>query len=236
MKRLKTGHIAEFVLWVAFAALLYSFTYDFDQEIEIYKFGASSWPRVILLLVVVAATGQLLYHLARGNGEKTTFASAADDGSGRTAAEQHHDTPRWYLATFSMLLIPLAYALVPEWIAAALSMDKAGLGTIKTVVALVLLVLFAFAARGNHVGAMLTLPILFAVGLQDFGFYTLAPVFILGVMYLMGERRPGRMLIIAAATYSVLLFLFVSVLYVGLPTGNVHPFYDFGTAMVTLLQ
>ena len=224
------------MLWVAFAALLYSFTFDFDQEIEIYKFGASAWPRVILLLVVVAATGQLLYHLKRGNGDSGTFASAADDESGRTAAEQHHNTPRWYLATFSMLFIPLVYVLVPEWIAAALSMDKAGLGTIKIIVALAALILFLFAARGNPIGAMLTLPILFAVGLQDFGFYALAPVFMLGVMYLMGERRSARMLVIAAATYSVLLFLFVSVLYVGLPTGNVHPFYDFGTAMVTLLQ
>jgi len=33
-----------------------------------------------------------------------------------------------------------------------------------------------------------------------------------------------------------LLLFFVKLLYVGLPTGNIKPFYDFGNWIVTLLQ
>jgi len=36
--------------------------------------------------------------------------------------------------------------------------------------------------------------------------------------------------------YVLLMLLFVIILYVGLPTGYVRPFYDFGTWMVTILQ
>jgi len=34
----------------------------------------------------------------------------------------------------------------------------------------------------------------------------------------------------------VLLLTFVSLLYVGLPTGNISPFYDLSHWLVTLLQ
>ena len=83
---------------------------------------------------------------------------------------------------------------------------------------------------------ILALPIFFAALLEDMGFYATAPLFIVGVMFLMGERRPKWMAIVAALIMGILLFFFVSVLYVGLPTGNVHPFYDFSHWLVTLIQ
>jgi len=72
--------------------------------------------------------------------------------------------------------------------------------------------------------------------MQDFGFYSLAPVFVVAVMFLLGERRIGWMALVAALIIGILLLLFVSVLYVGLPTGNVSPFYEIGTGLVTILQ
>ncbi len=233
MRNLKTGHLVEYVLWLALVVFLYVYSFDFDQPIEIYKFGASSWPRVILLLVVVAATGQLLNHLLRDNGKPTGMSAAAtDDGAEQSAAEQQHNTPSWYTWTIVLLALPIAYTLVPEWIAT----DKASLGPIKIITAAVLLAIYLFVARGNHVGAILALPVFFAVGLQDFGFYALAPLFIPGIMYLMGERRGVRMFLVTLATYAFMLILFVSILYVGLPTGNIPPFYDLGTTMVTIFQ
>ena len=237
MGNLKTGQIVEVVLWVIFVAFLFVYSFEFDREIEIYKFGASAWPRAILFLVFIAAIGQALQQWQRGEESASSMiGQASDDGAHEAAEEAHHNTLGWYLHTFVILAVPFAYILLPEWIAAALSLEKAGLHVVKLVAAVVLLLVFAFLIRGNNLGGMLALPILFAAMLQDFGFYALAPLFILMVMFLMGERRLKPMLIIAAGIYAVLLGLFVSLLYVGLPTGNISPFYEFGTGMVNILQ
>jgi hypothetical protein len=39
-----------------------------------------------------------------------------------------------------------------------------------------------------------------------------------------------------ALIYGLLLLLFVSILFVGLPIGNIRPFYDIGSWVVTVLQ
>ena len=100
----------------------------------------------------------------------------------------------------------------------------------------VLLFVYLLMARGNHVGAILTLPLFFAALLEDLGFYSMAPLFIVGVTLLMGERRPQWIALTAALIMGVLLFTFVSLLYVGLPTGNISPFYDLSHWIVTMIQ
>jgi len=237
MGNLRTGHIVEAVIWLVFCAVLYLYSFQFDGEIEIYKFGASAWPRAILLLIAIAAIGQLYGHYRQGDQSGISkIGQASDDGASDIAEDSEHTTFRWYAWTFAILVIPFLYLLVPDWIAAALSLEKSGLHIVKLVVAAILIVAFLLLARGNHVGGILALPILFAAMLQDIGFYSLAPAFILGVMYFMGEKRLGRMVIIGLGLYCLLLILFVSLLYVGLPTGNVSPFYEIGTTMVNILQ
>ena len=93
-----------------------------------------------------------------------------------------------------------------------------------------------FYMRRNLLGAMLTLPLLFAVLLEDMGFYSMAPLFIIGVMFMMGERKAKPMMIVAALIFGLLMLLFVKILYVGLPIGNIRPFYDIGSWVVTVLQ
>ena len=66
MGRLSPGHIIETVVWLALALLLFVFSFEFNQDIEIYKFGATGWPRVIILLLVLAAVGNLYYHYRNG--------------------------------------------------------------------------------------------------------------------------------------------------------------------------
>ncbi len=80
------------------------------------------------------------------------------------------------------------------------------------------------------------LPLFFAALLEDFGFYTLAPFFIVGVMFMFGERRAKWMVSIMALIYGLLMLLFVNILFVGLPVGNIRPFYDIGSWVVTVLQ
>ena len=237
MGNLKVGHIVEAALWLLLAVFLYAYSFEFDKEIEIYKFGASAWPRAILLLISIAAIGQLAYHWKVGDGDESGVLSAAsDDGAEEMAESTHHTSLKWYLSTFFLLSLPFAYMLLPQWIHSWLSLEKEALHTIKLVCAAVLLLIYVYGLRRNLVGGMLALPIFFGALLQDMGFYSVAPLFIVGVMFLMGERRPGWMAIITVAIYSLLLMLFVSLLYVGLPTGNISPFYEIGTGMVNLLQ
>ena len=118
----------------------------------------------------------------------------------------------------------------------AYELEKGGLHVVKLISAAVLVAGYGILMKGNHLGAILALPILFAAFLQDFGFYAMAPLFILTVMFLMGERRLKHMGIIMLGIYAIIIFMFVSVLYVGLPTGTISPFYEFGTQLVNIFQ
>jgi hypothetical protein len=106
----------------------------------------------------------------------------------------------------------------------------------RLVIAAILIGVFISQVRRNMVGAILTLPLFFAALLEDMGFYSLAPFFILGVMFLFHESRPKPMIAIMALIYGLLMLLFVNILFVGLPLGNIHPFYDIGSWVVTVLQ
>ncbi len=237
MKNLRVSHLIEAAIWLSLALLLFISSFDFNQEIEIYKYGASTWPRAILLLIVIAAIGQLLGQWLQGEKQSSEMlGKASDDGAEQAAKLTDHNNPKWLAWTFLLIAIPFVYMNVPGIAGEWLSLDKAGLNQAKLITATVLLVVFLLGIRGNHLGGMLTLPLLFGAFLQDFGFYFTAPFFILGTMYLMGERRYKSMLMIGALILGILLALFVSLLYVGLPTGNISPFYEFGTSIVNLLQ
>ena len=235
--KLKTSHLVEGGLWLAFCLFLWVYSYEFDRDIEIYKFGASSWPRAIIILMALAAIGQLVHHYFRGDEASSEMISkAVDDGSHEAAEEAHHSSVSWYLSTFALLVIPFAYLLLPNWIIAAMAAEGMTVHVIRVVIALILVTIFASFMNRNHVGGILTLPLLFAVLLEDLGFYSLAPFFVVGVMFLFGERRIKWMVPVMVLILGLLLALFVSILYVGLPTGNIHPFYDIGTWVVTVLQ
>ena len=53
MGKLNTSHLIEAVAWVAIAALFFIYSFEFNQKIEIYKFGATAWPRSILLMLIL---------------------------------------------------------------------------------------------------------------------------------------------------------------------------------------
>ncbi|MFT5219128.1 MAG: hypothetical protein ACI9LO_002163 [Planctomycetota bacterium] len=237
MGNLRIGHLVEAGIWLTLCLVLYIYTFDFDGEIEIYKYGASAWPRAILLLIAIAAVGQLFHQWTRGDEVTSeTISKATDDGSGEAAEEAHHSDFKWYLSTFGLLTIPFAYLRVPDWIVAIFSTGESSLHIIKVICAVVLIAIFALYMRRNLLGAMLALPLFFAAMLEDIGFYSLAPLFIVGVMFMMGERRPKSMAMVAALIFGLLMLLFVSILYVGLPVGNISPFYDIGSWVVTVLQ
>ena len=41
----------EGLIWLVFAALVYALTFEFDQPLRGYAFGATAWPRAILSLI-----------------------------------------------------------------------------------------------------------------------------------------------------------------------------------------
>jgi len=215
MSKLKISHYFEVFFWLALVVFFFAYSFEFNQNIEIYRYGATLWPRVILLLIALAAIGQFFDQKRRGN-----------QASGNTMAAAHEEPDA----------NPEVYMVVPEKIAAARNIEEAGLGNFNLLCAAVLFFIYIVLAWRNHVGGILALPIFFAALLEDIGFYALAPVFIIGVMVLMGERRVSRIAMITPLIYGILLAFFVSLLYVGLPTGNISPFYDFGHRVVTLLQ
>ncbi len=233
MGKFKTGDLVEAGLWLSLVAFLFAYSFEFDRNIEIYRYGATAWPRAILLLIAVAAIGQLL-NQARHSDDSATgmFAAAADDASENT----QHSSLGWYLCTFVLLAIPFVYMNLPGWIVSTNNIPEEGVARVKIITAAVLFVIYLIFAWRNHVGAILALPVFFAACLEDMGFYALAPFFIIGIMILMGERRISRMAMIMPLIYGLLLLCFVKLLYVGLPTGYVRPFYDFGNWVVALLQ
>jgi hypothetical protein len=235
--RLRVGHLVEAGLWLTLCLFLYIYSFEFDKDIEIYKFGATAWPRTIILLMALAAIGQLIHHYVKGDEASSQMISAAvDDGAEEAAHEAHHESLNWYLSTFALLAIPFIYMRVPDWIAAMFSAGDSGLHLARIVCAAIRVAIVIYFIRHHRVRVALMLPLFFAALLEDFGFYTLAPFFIIGVMYVFGERRAKPMALVMALIYGLLLMLFVKILFVGLPVGNIKPFYDIGSWVVTVLQ
>ena len=164
------------------------------------------------------------------------ISAAVDDGAEAAAQTSQHESLTWYLSTFALLSIPFIYMRVPDWIAAGLSLEQGGLHITRIMVAALLIAVVCYYIGRFRVRIALMLPLFFAALLQDFGFYALAPFFIVGVMFVFGERRWKPMMAIMVLLYSILLTLFVKILFVGLPVGNIRPFYDIGSWVVTVLQ
>ncbi|MGC1439692.1 MAG: tripartite tricarboxylate transporter TctB family protein [Burkholderiaceae bacterium] len=89
----------ETALWILFAAMAFALSFEFDKDIEIYKFNATGWPRFILILTVLAALGHL-YTSWRDIGAGSPV--AADDDSQTEASGR--------LSVIAMLVLPLVYA------------------------------------------------------------------------------------------------------------------------------
>ncbi len=233
MGKLTKGQMVEVAFWLILVAFFFAYSFEFNNEIEIYKYGATLWPRVILLLIAVAAIGQMLDQRKNGDTSSGSKIAAAHEDS---AQDSEYNSLGWYINTFVLLALPFIYMTVPDMYIEKSGIPEEGVAKVKIIAGAVLFLIYIALCWRNHVGAILTLPLFFAAMMQDMGFYALAPVFIIGVMLLMGERRVTRMAMIMPLIYGIIIAFFVSLLYVGLPTGYVSPFYEFGSWMVNTFQ
>lgn len=74
--------IVEAVLWLAAVAVLWVWSSDFHYPLPNYKFGPAHWPRVVLVLIAIAATilllAALLYDRVEDQNEKVVEALSSN--------------------------------------------------------------------------------------------------------------------------------------------------------------
>ena len=180
MGRLAPGKLIEAAFWLGFALFAYAFSFSFEREIEIYRFGASGWPRVVILLLVVAALAQLAQSLLRP--EAPTETTEAGPGPSDDAAAS--GSSGYLIRVFLTLILPLAYASILDYT----------------------------------------------------GFYVTTPVFLVLYLFVVGERRLKFLILVPLVIYLLLLLFFTKLLFVNLPVGNWHPFYDVSNWLLVLLR
>ena len=101
MGNLKKSDLIEAVFWLALAGIFFAVTYDFNQPIEIYKFGATGWPRTILLLMALVALGNVFYTLRHGGKALKSRVGASEEPD-----QIEYRGLRDYLKTGFILLLP----------------------------------------------------------------------------------------------------------------------------------
>jgi len=177
MTKLKTRHIVETLVWLLTVVVFYLFSFEFDQEIEIYKFGATGWPRVILGILLLVTLGNFLHLYKKGSEAQQGRVGISDQEEG-------------------------------------ISYDS--IGSVQKLIAILLL------------------PFIYAWSLKPVGFYAATPIFVVLLIFLLGEKRIKWVLANTLIIYFLIIFLFMVLLNAPLPQGNVFPFYDFSALMLTL--
>lgn len=103
MFRLKAspGVWVEWILWMALALIAYNITFIFDKPIESYRYGATGWPRFILIAIMVGATLQLLFKILQWQNVNDNNQSSPD-GFGQMS-------PTQIVRTLTIFILPLIY-------------------------------------------------------------------------------------------------------------------------------
>jgi len=104
MGKLTSGQWTEIVIWLALAGLAYNYSFDFDRDVEGYKFGASGWPRVIIAMIFLGAIGQFIQDLRKA---KTN--PVYDPGYFSQFSEHG---PAFIIRMGLTLALPLVYAML----------------------------------------------------------------------------------------------------------------------------
>ena len=87
-----------------------------------------------------------------------------------------------------------------------------------------------------RVALTLLLPLLYASSLDYTGFYVTTPIFLALYLFVLGERRLRPLVLVPLTIYLLLLLFFTKLLFVNLPVGNWHPFYDISHWLLVLLR
>lgn len=103
MGRLTRTSMIEAVIFIGIVAVFYGYTFEFNQPIEIYRFGATAWPRVVLLLLLIATLGNIWFQYKHGSASQATIGQNDDDGP-------DFSTPGSLSRMIAVLLTPFIFA------------------------------------------------------------------------------------------------------------------------------
>ena len=80
MGNLTKSHLIESAVWLSVAVIFFGFSFEFNQPIEIYIFGATGWPRVVIGLMLVVTIGNFYYQYKHGSAIQAGRVGIADEG------------------------------------------------------------------------------------------------------------------------------------------------------------
>ena len=106
MSNLNKGHIAETLAWLSVVLVFYLFSFEFDQEIEIYRYGATGWPRSILIILLLVTLGNLLHTYKKGSGTQKGRVGISDDQE-----KISYDSFDSIIKLIAILFLPLIYSI-----------------------------------------------------------------------------------------------------------------------------
>jgi len=106
MSKLKTSHKVETLIWLTIVVVFFGYSFEFSQEIEIYKFGATGWPRVVLGLLLLVTLGNFLHLYKKGS----------EAQQGRVGiTDQEEDISYDGIGSIKKLIAILAMPLIFAW-------------------------------------------------------------------------------------------------------------------------
>jgi len=79
MGKLTKSHLTEGAVWLSIAVIFFGFSFEFNQPIEIYIFGATGWPRVVIGLMLLVTVGNFYYQYKNGSAIQTGRVGIADE-------------------------------------------------------------------------------------------------------------------------------------------------------------
>ena len=106
MNNLKVSHIVETSVWIVIIAVFFTFSFEFDQEIEIYIFGATGWPRTILVILLLVVLGNFFQLYKKGSEEQHGRIGITEDDEGIS-----YESFKSVQKLIAILLLPFIYAL-----------------------------------------------------------------------------------------------------------------------------
>ena len=106
MGRLTKSHLIEACVWLLIVAVFFGYSFEFNQTIEIYKFGATAWPRVIVGLLLIATLGNIYYQYRHGSAAQEGRVGLAEADSDQTDFSDSGTV----LKMAAVLLVPFLFA------------------------------------------------------------------------------------------------------------------------------
>lgn len=98
----------EAIVWLLIVVVFYAFSFEFNQPIEIYRFGATAWPRVVIFLLLIAIAGNIYYQYKYGSAAQEGRVGLAEtDSEGVDFSDQSA-----VLRILAVLFTPFLFAML----------------------------------------------------------------------------------------------------------------------------